>query len=56
MDEHNDSKKSQERMVESEVKVDNSKANKTERIIGTFIKTLKHKILIVGLNCPKPAR
>ena len=43
MDEHNDNKRLLERMVEGEVKVENSKANKAERTLGTFIKTLKHR-------------
>ena len=43
MDEHNDSESIQKRMVEGTLKVENSKANKEERTLGTFIKTLKHR-------------
>ena len=41
MDENNDSESIQKRMVEGTLKVENSKANKVERTLGTFIKTLK---------------
>ena len=43
MDKNHDSESIQKRMVEGTLKVENSKANKAERTLGTFIKTLKHR-------------
>ena len=43
MNENNARESIQKRMVEGTLKVENSKANKAERTLGTFIKTLKHR-------------